>query len=134
MRKLDMLVKELETQVGEEQAEILIAGLLASVAEAPEADGERRTWFQTPALPEAFKDALKTLASRPWDQRIEAVFEPPVSYGGRPDRVQVYVQLYELSTNREAVLAMAKNALSPASYQRLRERLGLARKRPKPSE
>lgn len=130
MSQLTDAVNSLVARVGEEQAALLIAGLALSMNPGGREFDQVIKWFgESPKLTSENLKAIRAYAEISFGDRLEMLLLREKASRGRLDRISVYAELYEFATDKAGVLETAKKDLSVASYQRLRERVGLAKSR-----
>ncbi len=118
-------LEKLVAAVGEEQAAKLVTGLADLVAGGERPYDELVTFLGVrPKLPSAVAEAMKTIASRPFSEPLPEPAKIKFA-GGRPNRLQVYEELYREAADKEAVLRLAERDLGRTSFYQLRKKLGL---------
>lgn len=130
MSQLTEAVDALVTQVGEEQAALLIAGLARTMEPGGRRLDQVINWLgEAPKLTLANMKAVRALADMSFVDRVDAILQREKASPGQRDRITVYADLYAFATDKKAALATAKKDLSAASYQRLRAAVGLSKPR-----
>lgn len=125
MSELEQAVGDLVEAVGEAQAAILVSGMASMMQTGGKSIDAAISWFGGLDRPKVTMEQLRNASKKAWLQ----LSEEPKDEGGRPNRVRAFAELYAFSPDKEGVLALAKKDLSPATYQKLRKAVGLAKPR-----
>lgn len=129
MNDLMAAVADLVALVGEEQAANLISDLADTIKEDRRPFDEVAQFLRVDARARGDaadeQQALLALSFSQARAKLADELKEIGAKGGRPSRVQFYVDLYRRAQDKQAALDLARKNLSARSYWRLRKELGL---------